>query len=92
MLIRLTRYFKQNAMGNAVDLEGNVVVEKLDVQTLCPTCKQPIPRDATSPNASGSVIPSCDFCEKKALFIIRKRAVCYEHRDWASMVWPGEKK
>jgi hypothetical protein len=49
---------------------------------LCPTCKQPMPRDATTPDPRGAQL-TCEFCEKRASFVIRKHAVCADCREKA---------
>lgn len=46
----------------------------------CPTCKQPMPPESRTPNPRDGVELKCEFCPKRAEFIIRKRAVCYECR------------
>lgn len=54
---------------------------------LCPTCKQPMPRDATTSNPHaerGAQVLKCEFCEKPACFILRKQPTCYEHRAKAA--------
>jgi hypothetical protein len=56
------------------------------VTELCPTCKQPMPRDATTANPHaerGTVALQCAFCDKVAGFIISRTAVCFEHRGKA---------
>jgi hypothetical protein len=50
---------------------------------LCPTCKQPMPREALSADPRGKMNLKCEFCSKQADFIIHKRAVCYECRERA---------
>ena len=47
---------------------------------LCPTCKQPMPREATTldPRASrGAPQLQCEFCGKPATLIVNRKAVCY---------------
>jgi hypothetical protein len=51
---------------------------------LCPTCKQPIPREATTPDPRGGAKLPCEFCGKRAAFIIRRHAVCFECREKAA--------
>jgi hypothetical protein len=46
----------------------------------CPTCKQPMPQEARTPNPRGGVPMQCEFCDRRASFVIHKRVVCYEHR------------
>ena len=50
---------------------------------LCPTCKQPMPREATTTDPHGGAKPQCEFCAKRAAFYIRGRAVCFECREKA---------
>ena len=54
---------------------------KAENVVVCPTCKRPWP-DAKSPDPRGVVV-LCEFCKepKKALFLIRGKYVCYEHRN-----------
>lgn len=52
---------------------------------LCPTCKQPLPRDATTFDPRGGAKLKCAFCPKPAKFIIRKTAVCFDHRNDAKL-------
>lgn len=54
---------------------------------LCPTCKQPMPRDAITANPHaerGAQALKCEFCDRDASFIIQKQAVCFEHRKSVS--------
>jgi hypothetical protein len=44
----------------------------------CPTCGQSLP-DAMTHDPRGAAV-QCKFCDKQAHFIIRKTAVCFEHR------------
>jgi hypothetical protein len=46
---------------------------------ICPACKQPIPRDATTHDPRGGAALKCEFCHKRADFIICKHAVCPDH-------------
>jgi hypothetical protein len=48
---------------------------------LCPTCRQPMPRDAKSSSARGARV-KCAFCEKDAIVIIDRVAACFEHCSW----------
>jgi len=39
-----------------------------------------MPQEARTTNPRGGIEVKCEFCPKRADFIIRKRAVCFEHR------------
>jgi hypothetical protein len=45
----------------------------------CPTCLQELP-DAMTKDPRGAAV-KCKFCPKQAHFIIRKQAVCFDHRE-----------
>jgi hypothetical protein len=59
----------------------------MNAPEICPTCKQPMPREATTVNPHaerGSVALKCAFCPRLADFIVRRVPVCYEHRAKAA--------
>jgi len=50
---------------------------------ICPTCKQPMPREAMTADPRKSAVLLCEFCDKQADFVIHKHAVCYQCRERA---------
>jgi hypothetical protein len=48
---------------------------------LCPTCKQPMPREAITHDPRGGAKPNCELCGERAAFVIRGVAVCFKCRE-----------